>query len=178
MANEYKIGRILGLTLRVEPKFFAGTIVLWLVLGGVGLWLLELTFIQAVLVGLVTTLLYWVSDIVHHLGHAYAARRTGHPMVGIRLGTYMLLGTSLYPDDEGQLPGAIHIRRALGGPLVSLLLAIAAGIFALLFYPVGEIIGRIAFFVSLINLLVFAFGAFMPLGFTDGSTLLEWIKKR
>ena len=95
-------------------------------------------------------------------------------MTGIRLGTYMLLGTSLYPDDEGELPGTIHIRRALGGPLGSLLFSIVAGILAIILFPITALAGMTAFFVSLINLLVFTLGAFIPLGFTDGSTLLAW----
>jgi Zn-dependent protease len=178
MAKEYEIGRIFGLRLSVVPKFFTGTILLWLVVGGGSLLLLEINFIQAFLVGLVTALLYWVSNIFHHLGHAYAARRTGYPMAGIRMGTLLFLSTSLYPDDEGQLPGAIHIRRALGGPVVSILLGIIVGILGLILYPVADLVGRVAFFVSLINLFVFGLGAFMPLGFTDGSTLLEWWGKR
>ena len=178
MADEYGIGRIFGLRLSVDPKFFIGTVIIWLVVGGGSFLLLEITFFQAFLVGLVTTLFYWASDIVHHLGHAYAARRAGHPMVGIRLGTLLFLGTSLYPDDEGQLPGAIHIRRALGGPVVSMLLGIIVGILAFILYPVADLIGRVAFFISLINILVFGLGAFLPIGFTDGSTLLKWWSKR
>ena len=140
MANEYEIGKIFGLRLSIEPKFFIGTAIIWLVVGAVSFLLLEATFLQAFLVGLVTTLLYWASDIVHHLGHAYAARRTGYPMAGIRLGTLLLLGTSLYPDDEGQLPGAIHIRRALGGPVASILLGIVVGILAFILYPAADLI--------------------------------------
>ena len=81
MVNEYKIGKLAGLSLSVEPSFFIGTIVLWVALSGAGFWILNLPFSQAIIGGLVATLLYWVSYIVHHLGHAYAARRTGYPMI-------------------------------------------------------------------------------------------------
>jgi hypothetical protein len=135
VAREYKLGKIAGLDLSVEPWFFVGTIALWLVLSGVGVWVLELPLSQAVLGGVVTTVLYWVSDIVHQLGHAYAAQRTGYPMTGIRLGTYLIFGTALYPDDEGELPAAVHIRRALGGPIGSLTFSIITGVIAMILYP-------------------------------------------
>jgi len=128
--------------------------------------------------GLVATLLYWVSVIVHHLGHAYAAHRTGYPMIGIRLGNYAVFGTSLYPEDEEPLAAGIHIRRALGGPIGSLLFAISSGIIALLLRPLGGVVWWIAVYVSLTNLVIFTIGPFIPLGFTDGSTLLEWWGKR
>ena len=56
MVKEYNIGRIAGLHLNVVPMFFAGTMVLWIVLSGIGVWLLELSISQAVLGGLVATL--------------------------------------------------------------------------------------------------------------------------
>ena len=178
MVKEYKLGKIAGLSLSIEPLFFAGTIVLWIALSGVGVLMLELPFSQAIGGGLVATLLYWVSDIVHHLGHAYAARRTGYPMVGVRLGKYLIFGTSLYPEDEEPLPAAIHIRRALGGPIGSLVFTVVTGIIALVLYPVGGVVWWIALFVCLTNFFMFTIGPFFPLGFTDGSTILEWWGKR
>ena len=178
MVNEYKFGKLVGLYLSVEPSFFVGPIVLWVALSGVGVWILNLPFSQAIVGGLVATLLYWVSDIVHHLGHTYAARQTGYPMIGIRLGKYFVFGISLYPEDEEPLSAEIHIRRALGGPIGSLLFAIVTGIIALILRPLGGVVWWIAIFVFLTNLVMFTIGPFIPLGFTDGSTLLEWRGKR
>ena len=178
VGKEYKLGNIAGLSLSIEPAFFVGTILLWTALSGVGVWMLELPISQAIVGGLVAALLYWVSDIVHHLGHAYAARRTGYPMVGARLGKYLIFGTSLYPEDEEALPAEIHIRRALGGPIGSLASTAVTGIVALLFYPVGGVVWWIALFVCLANFFMFTIGPFLPLGFTDGSTILKWWGKR
>ena len=178
MEKEYKIGKIAGLLLSVEPLFIVGTMVLWILLSGVGILLLDLRFSQAVVGGLVAALLYWLSEIVHQLGHAYAAHRTGHPMVGIHLGKYLFLGTSLYPENEERLPAQIHIRRALGGPISSLAFTAVTGAIALILYRADGVVWWIVLFVCIINLLVFTIGPFLPLGFTDGSTLLKWWGKR
>jgi len=176
--KEYKIGKIIGLRLSVEPLFIVGTIVLWIGLSGIGILMLDLRFSQAVVGGLIAALLYWLSEIVHQLGHAYAAHRTGYPMVGIHLGKYLFFGASLYPENEEPLPAEIHIRRALGGPISSLVFTVVTGVVALILYPGKDVLWWIVVFVCIINLLVFTIGPFLPLGFTDGSTLLKWWGKR
>jgi len=176
--KEYKIGKIIGLRLSVEPLFIVGTIVLWIGLSGIGILMLDLRFSQAVVGGLIAALLYWLSEIVHQLGHAYAAHRTGYPMVGIHLGKYLFFGASLYPENEAPLPAEIHIRRALGGPISSLVFTVVTGVVALILYPGKDVLWWIVLFVCIINLLVFTIGPFLPLGFTDGSTLLKWWGKR
>jgi Zn-dependent protease len=173
VSKKYRIGTIFGLDLSVVPGFAWGTLLLWLILAGSGIWFLQLTFPQAIVGGLIATLLYWVSYLVHHLGHAYAARRTGYPMSGIRVGTFLIFGTSMYPKDEGALPAAVHRRRALGGPIGSLLFSVVTGVIALLLWTAEPVICWTALFVFLANFVVFTLGAFLPLGFTDGSTLLE-----
>ena len=174
MEKEHKLGKFFGLSLSLVPSFFFGTVLLWVVQSGVGYWFLKLPLSQAIFAGMVATLLYWVADIIHHLGHAYAARRTGYPMVGIRLGTRFIFGTSVYPNDEESLPANIHIRRALGGPSGSFLFTIATGIIAGLLFPLGGAVWWIALYLCLISFFMFTLGPFMPLGFTDGSTILEW----
>lgn len=178
MNKEFKVGKLLGLSLSIVPSFFLGSVFLWLVFAAVALWVLQLPLAQAVIGGLIATLFYWVSYLVHHLGHAYAAHRTGYPMSGIRVGNYFIFGTSLYPQDEGALPAAVHIRRALGGPAGSFLFALVSGGIALLLRSAAPVIWWVSVSVFLTNLVVFTLGAFMPLGFTDGSTLLEWWGKR
>jgi hypothetical protein len=76
------------------------------------------------------------------------------------------------------LPANIHIRRALGGPVGSLLLTLLAAVIGLALRPLGGTPWLVGAFFFLDNLLVFTLGAFLPLGFTDGSTLLEWRGKR
>ena len=81
---------------------------------------------DVVIGAVMAVVLHWASEFVHQLGHAWAARRVGYPMTGIRF--WGVLSTSLYPSDELPLPAALHIRRALGGPMASLLLSVAAAL--------------------------------------------------
>ena len=80
--------------------------------------------------------------------------------------------------DEGPLPAAVHVRRALGGPLASLVLTCIAAAIALALRPLGGVLWWLALFFFLDNLLVLTLGAFLPLGFTDGSTLPHWWGKQ
>lgn len=174
--TELKLGRVAGLDLSAKPSAIGGFFLLWMLLSGVGVVLFDVPLVEAIVGGLVAVVLHYASEIGHNLGHAWAARRTGYPMTGVRL--YGLLGMSLYPEDEPELPADIHIRRALGGPAGSLLLTLLAAVIALALRPLGGTPWLIGAFFFLENLFVFTLGAFLPLGFTDGSTLLEWRSKR
>jgi hypothetical protein len=128
-------------------------------------------------VGLAAALLHWLSEAWHQTGHAWAARRSGHPMTGVVF--WAVLGTSLYPADEGDLPDAVHVRRALGGPLFSLGLTIVAGGLVLALRPGGGLARWIALFTAVENLLVFTLQAAVPLGFNDGTVLWQaWRQRR
>lgn len=171
MAGDISMGKAGGLPLAAEPSAAVGTVLLWALLSAIGVWLLNLSPGEAIAAGLAATLLHWVSVVGHQLGHAWAARRTGHPMTGTVL--WGVLSRSLYPPDEPPLPGPVHIQRALGGPKASLLITVVAGAILLLL-PQGGTPWWVGFFFFLDNLLTFTLGSFLPLGFTDGSTILEW----
>ena len=176
--SEYRLGRVASLDLTAVPLAIVGSILLLVLLSGIAIAVLHMPVGEAIVGGLIAVVLHWVSGIAHQFGHAWAARRTGYPMTGIRLGTWGLLGTSLYPPDEPALPAAIHIRRAWGGPIGSLLFALVAAVAALILRNVSSMLWWVGVFFFLDNLTVFARGAFLPLGFTDGSTLLYWWGKR
>src|SRR5947208_7866757 len=172
MPTEIGLGNVAGLRLTADPSAVAGSLGLWGLLSGVAARVLAVPPGAAAAGGLIGVGLHWASALVHQLGHAQAARRTGHPMAGIRC--FALLSASLYPPDEPPLPGAVHRRRALGGPLASLLLALAATPVALVLRRRGGLPWWLAAFVVAVNLLAFTLGALLPLGFSDGSTLLRW----
>lgn len=176
MTRTYHLGTLAGLRLTAGPSALAGSALLWALLSGIAAVALRVPLAAAIVGSLVAVLLHWASELAHQLGHATAARATGHPMTGVRL--WWLLGMSRYPRDEGSLPAAVHIRRALGGPAASLLLTLAAAGVALALRPAGGAAWWVALFWALENLLVFTLGAFVPLGFTDGSTLLRWWGKQ
>ncbi|HYP41954.1 MAG TPA: hypothetical protein VEX13_16470 [Chloroflexia bacterium] len=173
--NDTGLGRVAGLSLSAAPSALIGSLVLWVLLSAVGLLLLKLSPVEVLLLSLAGVILHWVSDVLHQFGHAWAARQTGHPMIGVRL--WWLLTSSVYPPDEPQLPRSVHTRRALGGPIASLLVGALAAL-PLLAIPTGTGPWWLALFFCLDNLLVLGLGAFLPLGFTDGSTLLKLYSKK
>jgi hypothetical protein len=171
--NSFKLGNLAGLELTAKPSALIGSLILWALLGGIALAVLKFSPGEAILGGLLAMLLHWVSETVHNLGHSVAARQTGYPMIGVRY--IWVLAASVYPRDEPALPGRIHIRRALGGPLGSAVFTLVLGVVVLALRAVeGSFIWWLLVFAFLDNLLVFTLGAFVPLGFTDGSTLLRW----
>ena len=176
--NEYKLGQLAGLRLSATPVAVFGSILLVALLSGIAIRALNLPVGESLFGSLLAVILHWVSALAHHLGHAWAARRTGYPMIGIRLGTLGVLATSVYPPEEPSLPARIHIRRALGGPIGSLLFSLVALAVALVFRAVNSSLAWVGIFFFLDNLLVFTLGVFVPLGFTDGSTLLQWWSQR
>jgi len=169
-------GKVLGLDILISPSALVGSVAITLVAAVLFVARAGLSTGEALFGGILAMLLYWLSDFLHHLGHAIAARRTEYPMTGVLFHT--VLGTSVYPCDEPELPGSVHIRRALGGPALSFVVLIVASL-AALFIPArtSPLLNALALFVAAINLLIFSAGAFLPLGFTDGSTLLRWWKK-
>lgn len=169
MPGEIKLGRLAGLHISALPSTVISAIGLWTLLTLLAAVIIPLPIDAAIVGGFIAMGLHYASDVAHQLGHAFAAKRTGYPMTGIRF--WFVLSTALYPPDEPALPGRIHIHRALGGPPVSLGLGVMFGLLALM---TPGLIGWICAFLAVDNLLVLGLGAFMPLGFTDGSTLLKW----
>lgn len=177
-----ELGHFAGLRLTAHPSAVITLLLMWAVLSVVGVGLLSLPVGAAVVGGLVAAVLHYASELVHQLGHSIAARQTGYPMSGVAF--WGPLGLSVYPKDEPALPGRLHIKRALGGPLLSLVLTVVAGLLYLYAsgtFTIGDaephlapVMTWVSLFFFLDNLLVFTLGAFLPLGFTDGSTILRW----
>ena len=158
--------------IRAHISVWVAELLLWLALTLVARTFLDLTLTQAVLWGFLAALFHLEGSLLHHLGHAWAAQRTGYPMIGIRLWT--LLGMSIYPKDEPEIPAALHRQRAWGGPMMSTGVAIIYLVLALLLRPVSPFWYYLLLFGFLDNFLIFTIGALTPLGFTDGSTLLRY----
>jgi hypothetical protein len=176
MSKTYYLGKVAGLRVSAHSSVLPAYTLLWMLLGGIGYWLLNFPALLALSGSLVCALLHIFSEFWHNLGHATAARMTGHPMIGVRY--WGFLASSIYPAGEGQLPAQVHIRRALGGPAASLILALAAGVVVIAIRPAGGSAWWIALFFFLDNLFFFTLGALLPLGFNDGSTLLYWLRKK
>lgn len=168
---------IMGWQFSAKPSALIGTAALLVILLMIGLALIRLTPGEAVIGAVVGTALYWSGETIHQLGHGLAARRVGYPMIGLRY--WALVATSLYPPDEPALPGSIHIRRALGGPIISLISTLIwGGVVLMLGGAPGSLIWWLTVWALLANLLVFTLGAMLPLSWTDGGTILYWWNKR
>jgi len=176
MTTEISTWRIGEFSFRLQSSAIAGSFLLWGLLSLLGWRLLHLPPGDALLLGLLATAAHWILAVIHQLGHAWAASRTGYPMIGIRF--WWVLSTSLYPSNEPELPAHIHVRRALGGPTWSLVVLIPAAVWTWLIWPPQGVMGWLVVFVLADSLLTFTTGALLPLGFTDGSTLLRLWKNR
>ena len=172
MSSELNLGTVAGLRLSARPSAVVASVLCGLLLSRLIARQLAVSRAQALVGGFLAVALHWASDLAHHLGHARAARNTGYPMTGVQF--WGLIGTSLYPPDEPALPGSVHRRRALGGPIASLLLGLAALPVAGLLRGRGGLPAWLATFVVVQNLGTLGLGAFMPLPITDGGTLLRW----
>lgn len=165
------------LSLSVLPiPFGVGSIVLAiaLYLSGVRLPLLTNDALIGALIGVV---LYWVLVTAHHLGHAWAAARTGYPMTGIEYGRLGLLARSVYPDDEPKLPPRIHIQRALGGPVASGLLAVISFALLILTFEQNPLLDFLLIQALVYNLIL-SVGALAPFPGLDGGTILYRMRQQ
>lgn len=172
-----RLGHIWGIAVTADGSALIGSVFLWLAHTALAYLLLKVPFDEALTAGFLAVPLFWLGDFAHQLGHAWVGRRLGYPMKEIRFRGFLIV--TPYPHNEPKLPAHIHIRRALGGPPVSLALAVVALIIVLIarnalsgpFWALS-----VLFFIQ--NFFIFFLGAFLPLGFTDGSTLLRYARQR
>jgi hypothetical protein len=172
MENKDLLGHIGALEISAKRSAFVAFVLIWFALSVIGFLVFRFSILEAALSGFIITCLHYLSELIHQLGHAGAARNTGYPMRGIRF--VHVLAFSLYPKDEPELSGRIHIRRALGGPLVSFLVTVVALLILLVAQNVGGMFYWIALCFFLDNLFVFTLGAFLPLPFTDGGAIARY----
>jgi hypothetical protein len=176
--KERSLGTLAGLRLTGIPLALIGSIALY-VIAVVLMAAFNIPIGSALLGGIVVVILHWLTEVVHQLGHAWAARRTGYPMSGIRFGKLGVLSTCVYPPDEPPLPAKLHIRRALGGPIFSAWLSSIAFIVILMTVRgIDAVWSFVLWFFFLENLFVMTLQVFIPLGFNDGGTIWHWIRKR
>jgi Zn-dependent protease/CBS domain-containing protein len=119
--------------------------------------------------GVVTSLLFFASILLHELGHSVVALRHGIPIRSITL--FIFGGVARLARDPQD--GRTELKIAAAGPAVSLLLGVA-------FYTVGRLdaigpAGRaVAGYLALINVLVAAFNL-VPAFPLDGGRLLRGV---
>ncbi len=135
---------------------------------------------QALLGGALGALAMFISEWLHQMGHAVAARRTGYPMRAMQFGS--LLAVSQYPADEPELPARTHIQRALGGFWINLLIGLFLAPYAFFAAFQGGAVAWAIGFTAFYNGIVLGLGALAPIDLpgvltTDGATLLRYWRK-
>ncbi|MBI5943370.1 MAG: hypothetical protein HY864_03305 [Chloroflexi bacterium] len=171
----FHVGRLSGLQIKVLPLAFFGTLILWIGFSVVSFYGIRIAFSESVLLGFIAALLHWTFELVHGLGHAIASKQTGYPMTGITLGALAIFALTVYPSDEPELPPSIHIRRALGGPIINGLLSIAFFLLLPLWRGNWYWLGMFALFE---NLFVYTLQVFLPLSFNDGGTIWRNLRRK
>lgn len=141
----------------------------------------SLSFGEALSAAILGLGVMFVSEYLHQLGHAFAARRVGYPMIGVHFST--LLSTSVYPRDEPPLPPGVHIRRALGGFWVNVVIGLLLAPYAFFLWFGGGVRGWLVAFTAVYNFFVLGLGALLPIDipgvFTiDGGTILRYWRER
>lgn len=122
MMNHIKVGRIREIPIGVHPSWFLifGLVTWSLASGYFPLEYPGLSIPAYWVMGLVTSLLFFASVLVHELAHAFVAQRHGIPVEGITL--FIFGGVASISDEP---PSArVEFQVAIAGPLASLGLAI------------------------------------------------------
>ena len=127
----------------------------------------ELSEPAAWLLAAVTSALFFGSILLHELGHAYVALRNQIPVTGI---TLFIFGGVAQIGAQAKSPG-IEFRVAVGGPLVSLALAVAFGAIWLLDRSFSYLAAP-SFWLARINLLLLLFNL-IPGYPLDGGRILR-----
>jgi Zn-dependent protease len=110
--------------------------------------------------------LFFLSLLLHELGHALVARREGVEIDGITL--WLFGGVARI---RGTLPSAgAELRLALAGPLVTALLVLLCGGFAR-FTRLGPAVDGVAAWLSYINLILLGFNLLPALPLDGGRVL-------
>ncbi len=164
-----RIARILGIPVYVHVS--------WLVIFGLLTWTLatgyfpaaspELPALSYWVKGLLSSLLFFVSILLHELGHSWVALRSG---IRIRSITLFIFGGLAQmerdPDD-----GRTEVRIALAGPIVSLLLGLL--FLALAFLPgMPASVRAVTQYLGFVNLVLAAFNL-VPAFPLDGGRVLR-----
>jgi len=125
MSGEIKLGRIGNLTVSAKPSALISTLLVWLLFSA--FWDCRAWHIvsQSILGRSDRMrLLHVAADILHQVGPCLGCAANWLPMNRHpNVGPAQRLRV---PPDEPALPATVHIRRALGGPMGSLLASILA----------------------------------------------------
>jgi hypothetical protein len=176
LTRPFSLGLWFGLKITITPLAVLNYIAVIIVIEAITLQWPGLSFAEAIFAGILTALAMFISETIHQFGHAWAARSVGYPMRGIY--NFSILSASIYPKDEPALPPMIHIRRALGGFWINVLLGVLFWLLAGWLWPTSKLWGWVVGFTAFYNFFVMGWGALLPIDIpgvltVDGGTILR-----
>lgn len=177
MSRPIGLGAWFGLKVTISPWSIASYLAVAVVAAAVTALFFSLPRGEALLAGALTALMMFLCENLHQWGHSRAARRAGYPMIGVH--HFSLFSTCLYPADEPPLPPGIHIRRALGGFWINLLIGLLLAPAAINLWPGGGMAGWLTASTAIWNFFVLGLGALLPIDIPgvltiDGGTILHY----
>jgi Zn-dependent protease len=118
--GSFQLARIFGVRIGVTASWFVVLLVFIVLLSDWFRDVLDGSNTEAYLVAVAATLLFYVSIVLHELGHAVVARRQG---IGVESIDLWFFGGLARLDREPRSPGA-EFAVAIAGPLVTLLVVV------------------------------------------------------
>jgi Zn-dependent protease/CBS domain-containing protein len=172
LRGSVRIARIGGININIHVSWIVIFILVTLTLAGSEFpqnyphW----SFATAVIVGLLASVLFFVSVLLHELAHSFVAKARGLPVHDI---TLFILGGVAQIGEEPQTPVTEFIM-ALVGPLTSIILGALFGVLAFLASPISEPLSALGLYLGGINVILGLFN--MIPGFPlDGGRVLRSI---
>ena len=172
MGNSFQIGRIFGISIRIDYSWF---VVFALVAWSLGVHYFPHIYIDWSsatywFMGIITAIIFFGSVLAHELAHSLVSRARGVPVKSI---TLFIFGGVAKISEEPKRPGS-EFWMALAGPATSIGIGLFFGALYLISGRSGTPIGALAAWLSYINLFVAAFNLIpgFPL---DGGRILRSI---
>jgi Zn-dependent protease/predicted transcriptional regulator len=172
MKNAWRVGRVFGIDIKIDSSWVVIFVLFsWFLAGSYfpkahPHWTLALNWTM----GLLTSLLFFGSVLVHELTHSLVAQKQGEEVKSI---TLFILGGVAQIKEEPNEP-LKEFGMAIVGPLSSFFLAVIFLLISLLAAPASEPVRSAAFFLFNMNLVLGAFNL-LP-GFPmDGGRVLRAI---
>jgi len=149
-----RLGRILGIPVGVNYSWFIIFALITLTLGN------QFAFVYPdwsspvhYTAGILTSVLFFISVLLHELGHSIAAKQKG---INVRAITLFIFGGVAQITREPDRP-MTEFYIAIMGPVVSIVLAGLFALVAFIFQPISEVIVAIAMWLARINFFLVVF---------------------
>lgn len=172
MRSSWRLGKILGVEVNIDPSWLVIFALITFTLGGSYFpqqypdWPSGLHW----LIGVVTSFLFFASVLAHELTHSLVAIRQGEKVRNI---TLFIFGGVAQITEEPDRP-IKEFAMAIAGPISSLLIAVFFGLFWLLFRTISQPLAALGRYLAMINAILAVFN--MIPGFPlDGGRVLRAI---